>query len=261
MRNILSIRDLWLIKLRAHKNLKLNSTSYKDVLAAVECALELLKENSLLKEKLFDIEHSLSEENKINNIIDTKLNLALLSNDKKEFLEINKSINNDVWTIIIQKKFGKTPQQLLQSSDVRLNKAIKKIVNLHKELKVFESKYTEVTQKNLVLEKLKTDSPEEMIQTGDEIQILIDLVKSKISKYNNLVTKDGIKKLHRSFNEALQEAWGRAAYAEYNARRIQTEFDSLKNKLAKKKSLTSLIYRRRKERGKLINNSARRRGL
>lgn len=261
MRKILSIRDLWLIKLRADKHLKISSTSHKDILAAVECALELLKENSLLKEKLFDIEQSLSDEHKINNIIDAKLSLALLSNNKKDFLEINKSINNNVWSIIIQKKFGKTPQQLLQSSDLRLKKAIKKIVNLHKELKVFEQKNTKLAQTNIVLNKLKADSPEELIKTGDEIQILIDLVKSKISSYNGLITKDSLKKLHRSFSDSLQEAWGRAAYAEFQTRKVQTELDSLKNKLAKKKSLSSLIYRRRKERGKLISSLARRHGL
>ncbi len=260
MKKKITIRDLWLVKLRASKHLNVNSVAYKDILFVVDSALELLKENSLLKEKLFDIEQSLSEEDKINNIIDTKLNLALLSNKKEDFLEINKSINNNVWTIIIQKKFGKTPQQLLQSSNIRLDKAIKKIVNLHKEVDRFQKSNLDLSQKNLLLNKLNVDNPENLIKTGEEIQVLINLVKEKISKYNGFIVKDSIKNLHRSFNDSLQEAWGRAAYAEFQARKVQNELNILKNKLAKKKSLSSLIYERRKGRGKL-SNLARRQGL
>lgn len=260
MKKVLSERDLRLIKLRAEKNLDQTKPPYQDIVAAVDCALQLIKENSLLREKIFDIEQSVSEEDRILNIIDAKLDAAMLSNDKKDFLEINKSINNDVWTIIIQKKFGQTPQQLLRQSEIRRSKAAKKIVNLHKENINLNNSINLLRADIKVLSAMKMDSPEDLLKTKEELKRLRALIDEKVKRYNSHIYRHVSPNLHNSFMDSLREAWSRVSVIESRAVKAESELFHLKESARKKKSPLSLIYDRRKRKeGKLINRTALRR--
>lgn len=242
-----SKRNLDLILLRANKHLDPKSKEYADIVSAVSHANHFLKENSLLKEKLFDIEQSVSEEEKILNIIDAKLSLALLSNDKKTFLEINKPTNNDVWSIIIQKKFGHTPQQLLKKSEARRAKAIKKIINLRKENESLTDAISRLRFENNLFYKLKLGSPEEIINTREELQKLRNIVVAYINNFNSFIYRKELPNIHESWRAHLNEAWSRASISETKLYKANKELAALK----KKKHPLSLIYSKKVKRGNI----------
>ncbi len=130
------------IKMRVEDKLENYDILVSDYNNMRENILFYMKENLLLKEKLLNLELSLPEEQQWQNILAAKLDLAFLSSDKKAFLEINNSINNETFTIIIQRKFGKTPKQLLDVSEIRRKKVITKNIALIKNIKALESTIT-----------------------------------------------------------------------------------------------------------------------
>lgn len=248
-----SKKALDLILLRANKHLDPKSKEYSDISAAVNCAYHFIKENSLLKEKLFDIEQSSSEENHILNIIDAKLSLALFSNNKKEFLEINKPTNNDVWSIIIQKKFGQTPQQLLKKSEIRRIKALQKIINLHKENEELREVMRRIRSENNLLQALKVNSLEEILNTKEELQKLRNIVIDRINRFNNVIYRKEMPNVHDSWRDHIKEAWQRVSISDTKLAKAEKELSLLK----KKKHPLSLIYARKVKRGNINKRTNR----
>lgn len=220
---------------------------YEDMRAGI---LFLLKENVFLKERLFDLSNALPEEQQLHNILASKLELAFFEHDAKEFLEINNSINNQTYTIIIQKKFGKTPKQLLDLSEIRRLKVINKNISLQKHVKTLQDTCTTYSHEVSALKHITGP-----FKSDDEVQISRKAVehaqhhaKGLASGFNSSFVKYEATKLHKSFLDAFQEAWRRAYDAESKRAALTKEIKQLKKVILKKKYPRCRIYKGRLKR-------------
>jgi hypothetical protein len=198
----------------------------------------LMEENKILRDQIFTIEQQVPEEQQWENVLAAKLQRAILNSGiKKEYLEILNSTNNDIFVITIQKKFGKTPEQLLQQSEIRRLKASQKIVNLLKQNKQLAEKLAQQAQEVQLLMKIRYsfDNEEINISSEKEFRTLIDRVNKLIGKFNQRMLAVNLQKLHASFKSAYQEGWTRAAISEAKAIASEKEIKKLKMELMKKK--------------------------
>ena len=164
---------------------------------------QLEDENTMLRENCFNIEQRVPSEQQWQNILACKLQRAVLQNDdyflrkiKKDSLEITNSINNDIFVITIQRKFGKTPEQLREEAVDRRLKAEIKVENLSKAAREMEKKLAEQHKQIQTLLALRMDSPEVEAKTKEDIQRLIDTVNTLIKNYNNTVFPKEIGRAH-----------------------------------------------------------------
>jgi hypothetical protein len=215
--------------------------------------LHYMKENLLLKEKLLDLEQAVPEEQRWQNILASKLDLAFLSADKKEFLEINNSINNETFTIIIQRKFGKTPKQLLDVSEFRRKKVIRKNIALIKTIKSLE---LTITNLNKQIASYTAIVPIGVNLTDEKLEISRKIVDAAIANakglahsFNSAFMLNTFNKLHVSFKEAYQEACSRASDAEYKVGVLTNQNKKIKRLVLQKKYPRCRIYKGHLKRG------------
>lgn len=240
------------IKMRVENKILKGNVLFSDYENMRDNILFLMKENSLLKEKLFELEQALPPDQQWENILSSKLELAFLENDSKEFLEINNSINNQTYTIIIQKKFGKTPAQLLDLSEIQRHKVIKKNIALQKHIDDLQKTCSYYKAEISVLLKLfnKPFLSEEDIESSQKVlEAAIFKTKELISKFNNNFIKYHGLKMHRSFQEAFNEGWRRANSAETEVSDLKVKVKQLKRVVLQKKYPYCRIYKGKLKRG------------
>jgi hypothetical protein len=213
--------------------------------------LALLAENKMLREYLFDAEQGLPEEQQWQNILAAKLELAISSQEKRrDYLEITSSINNEAYTITIQKKRGNTPEQLLKKSEIRRLKAVKKVTNLHKTVKELSNSIE--TQRKTVdsYRILFFDQASSLEGLADQRGLLMraaELWKTHAVGYNARADSYFIrlKEVPTSCFLSLQEAWQSASREADRANRLQREVNNLKNCLGKLKRNCMLYNKKR----------------
>jgi hypothetical protein len=196
-------------------------------------AEKLYEENVLLKEQIFQIEQEQNPDKQWETILAAKLDRAIRENSDKDYLEINNSVNGKVYTITIQKKFGKTPEQLQQSSDLRRAKAAQKIVNLLRDNKIMQAKLYQLNEQFSVLKKIKYHEWDD-IKTREDIQVAIDMVNLLIKQHNNFFYKREMAKLTNSMRESFHESWSRVSQYQWEASNLQKEIVALKQELNRK---------------------------
>jgi hypothetical protein len=222
---MLTLRQIEAIVIYAEKHLN-NATVLNDIHSLHEHILIQNKEISFLKERLFHLEQMLPDEIQAETILATKIEDAILKN-KKEFLEIQNSINNDIWIITIHKKFGKSVKQLLDESEIRRLKAENKFKSVLKEIEQYKHTIAWKTDQINALQLLQ----------GTDIEVNRKIIKDATNKlamyyhrFNMKFIQAGRDKLHESFFGALNEALHRASNAEYTAKYLRTELNRLKRK-------------------------------
>lgn len=213
----------------------------------------LMMENKILREQIFIMEQEAPEEQRWENWLAAKLQRAITHNDdyylrniKKDYVEITNSINNDIFVITIQKKHGKTPEQLREQSEIRRLKAIQKIVNLLKQNKQMAAK---LSQQFTDIQKLTTirTYPETLeAKSKEELEQIIARVNELIKRFNKDVYSRQLSKLQPSMKASFHEAWTRAATSDAKARTLEKENKQLKLELMKKKHPTSRILKRKR---------------
>jgi len=236
------------IKIRVEKFLNKKDILFYDYENMRENILFLIKENAVLKEKLFDLEQELPDDKRWENILASKLELAFLENEAKEFFEINNSINNQTYTIIIQKKFGKTPKQLLKSSEIRRLKAIRKIVSLQKHIIELQKTCTDYNNQIGAL----TNIVSKPFQNDESVRLSRQIVEAALLKaqqlahsFNTQFIKYETVKLHKSFTASYYESWRRASDAESQVEKLKNEISKIKRVILQKKYPFCRIYKGR----------------
>ena len=250
------LRRVELARLYVDKNWKVLDTNLAgDLDYMCDQVVQLEQENEILREIMFDLEQTAPEEKRWDNIIASKLRRAILVNDdfllrdiKKDSLEITNSINNDIFVITIQRKFGKTPEQLREEAVDRRIKAETKVENLSKAVREMEKKLAEQQKQIQTLLALRMDTPEVEAKTKEDIQRLIDAVNTLIKNYNKTVFPRELAKLTGSVQTAYREAWNRAAIIESQVRQLTAKVLELKQLLNKKRAGNSKFSKYRKER-------------
>jgi len=174
-----------------------------------------------------------------------------LSANKKDFLEINNSINNETFTIIIQRKFGKTPKQLLDISEIRRKKVIRRNIALIKNVKELEKTITylnnEIASFKIII--APNISEEKLKVTEKIIKHAIANVNYLAHSYNSHFINQTFLKLNTSFREAYQEALSRASNAEYSVKQLDSQIKKIKRLVLQKKYPRCRIYKGHLKRG------------
>lgn len=242
--------DIEAIRIRADKNLAKYDVPYSDIMKLCDDAEALRKENSLLRQNLFELEQQVPEDQQWQNVLANKLERALFAHDGKDYLEINNSINNTTFTISIQKKFGKTPVQLLRQSEIRRLKALSKIVGLLNELKKLRTVCFQNRTEITLLRNIGNPTVDEELLNRDKIAITIRALSDVVKSYNSTVYGRQVMKLHTSMKQVLQEAVTRASHCEWKFDKLQTEHRKFKKDSLKHKTLSCRIYKKqRRKRG------------
>lgn len=239
------------ILIRAKEKLSLNDVLFSDVKDLTDNVSFLSKENDFLKETLTSLEKTLPPEQQWQNIVSSLIELTFLHKNKKDFIEINNSINNQTYTIIIQKKFGKTPQQLLESSEIRRLKLIKKNIALKKQIITLQDQCKSYRKEIVALKYIqnKFDSDESVQLSREFVSKVIDSATSLVQSFNNKFIVFEKLKLHKSFGEAFDEAWRRALEAENKVLKLKNENKKIKRLVLQKKYPLCRIYKGRLKRG------------
>lgn len=227
----------------------MDSVTFDNINYLCEQAEFLLKENKILRENLFQIEQDAPPNQKWENILAAKLSRSLQSS-KKDYLEIVNSINNDTFVITIQKKFGRTPEQLLEQAQIRKLKAIKKLLNIIKDSRNIKRKLSEQEKDLKALTFLRMDSSEDSLQTYKELQRSIDKLSQLTRAFNLAALRKIIQQFpeyHPSFKAAFEEAWRRGSNAEWKVSMLEKKNVKLQNSLAAKKNSCSRIYKGKRE--------------
>lgn len=214
--------------------------------------LRLFEENNFLKDTVNSISHDLPAEKQWQNILSTQLELGLLSQEKsRDFLEITNSINNQVYTVTIQRKFGNTPNQLLKKSEIRRLKASEKIVNLKKEIRELKecinSHKLRIDRLLLTQERFPIASLEELNITKEKIIEAYKFLQSTANRYNVRAQayQVRVRDVPRSVMDSLHEAWAIASKEINHTLRLQKEITQLKVKLAQLKRQCVLSNKKR----------------
>ena len=230
-----------------------NLNTEEIVLNLCDNAQKFLEENAALKEQLFNIEQEQDPEKQWETILAAKLERAIRENKNKDHLEFFNSINGEVYTITIQKKFGQSPEQLRRSSEIRRLKAAQKIVNLLKDNKQMQQKIIQLNEDLRILKAIKNGDWDD-IQCRKDIERAIDMVNYFISHHNQTVWRKRLGQLTNSMRESHHEAWARAADSAYQKNKIELELKALRLELHRKsvqKSKFSKYRKRNKRRGTL----------
>lgn len=238
-------KDIQNIRIRIEKHVNPESIVYSDANNLCKWVVSLLDELSVLKQRLFDMEQSLPSEQQWQDIVYAKLELALLEN-KKEYLEITNSTNNDILLITIQRKFGKTPEQLMKQSEIRRLKAANKIVNLLKNIKDLERKCSEREQEVYALMAMDMSSPESILETETSLKKAITLLERKVRSFNMIRLRREFTALHPSMRSAFHEAWERAALSDSKSRNLEAQLNGIRLKSSKEKKPVSKLYKKRR---------------
>jgi hypothetical protein len=241
--------DLVAIKIRADKHLKKDNICFSDIENLCETVLQLHKENSLLRQNLFELEQQVPEEQQWHNVIANKLERASFFSGEKDFFEISNSINNVIYTISVQKKFGKSPVQLLRQSEIRRLKASQKVVNLHKERRSLEETCSRLKAEVFVLEKIGTPSLENEPLSREKLDISLKTIERVARSFNSQFYRRETLKLHISVREILHEALSRASQASYDLTRVKAENLKLRGAFLIKKHPICRIYKKRRKWG------------
>lgn len=239
--------ELDAIKIRASKYLKEHDIPYSDIMKLCDAVLALREENSLLRQNLFELEQEVPDEQQWHNVIANKLERAILAQGGKEFLEIHNSINNTTFTISIQKKYGNTPQQLLEKSEIRRLKAIQKIVNLTKEINILKNLCAKNSVEIKILSSIGKPSIDQELVVRDKIDTTIKALKEVITSYNSTVYSRNLPKLHISMKNVLQEAMQRASICSSKLLKVEEENKLLKKAILKRKNPLCRIYKKRRK--------------
>jgi hypothetical protein len=243
----LTQRDLDVIKIRVEKHLSLEGSTIGDVINLCDNVSYLAQEVQSLKDRVFDLEQSAPEEKRWENILANKLNYSLAKN-KKDYLEITNSINDQVFIITIQKKFGKTPDQLRRQSEIRRLKAATKIVSLLKANKEMATKLSQQFREIQTLTTLRMPTPEIEAKTHEEIQYIIDKVNVLIKNYKKIVFPRQLAKLTGSMQESFREAWHRTSISYGKIASLEAQVKALKRALSDKRITSSRLgYRKREQ--------------
>lgn len=196
-------------------------------------AEKLWNENRALREQLFQIEQEQDPERRWENILAAKLDRAIRENINKDYLELSNSINNDIFIITIQRKFGQTPEQLRRSSDIRRLKAAKKIVNLLNDNRQMQKKLNQL-DKELRALKIVEDATWDNIKTREDLELVIDAVNNFIKQHNTAIWRKQIGKMSGSIRESLHESWTRVADNQHKVNEIKKELEAIKIQLNRK---------------------------
>lgn len=196
-------------------------------------AQNLLDENAELKNRLFQIEQEQDPERQWQTILAAKLDRAVSENNGKDYLEISNSINNDIFIITIQRKFGQSPEQLRRSSDIRRLKAAKKITHLLADNKQMQKKLVDQGNEIRVLKLIQKGEWDE-IKSRQDIQLAIDAVNVLIRQFNQKLYAREVGKLTNSMRESNQEAWTRAADLQWRNAELTKTIQVLKAELNRK---------------------------
>jgi hypothetical protein len=196
---------------------------------------KLLKENIILRENLFNIEQQISPNQQWENILANKLQRAI-KEQNQEHLEIINSIDNQVFIISIQKKYGKTPQQLLQQSEIRRTKVEEKNKNLLVEIEENRKRILQQSSQINILERTRNKiyDPDGELKTRQEIEYAIQFVEKQIKSFNDQYQRKEFPKLTQSMIAAMQEAFQRVSHANFEIRSLKSEIKKLLLKLNNK---------------------------
>jgi len=235
------------IKIRTNKNLDPESVAYSDMMEVCDRCEKLDQANFLLKSKLLDLESSIPEEQRLESIIATKMEILALS-DGKEYFEATNSSTGATWVLSISKKFGKTPHQLYLDAKTSLKKAETTIKNLNNENRNLISKLELKDNQIEALKYLKLDfsSDEAIVKTKGELEQLIAFVDARIKNFNNIMHRSEFAKLHDSIKKSYYESWERAAINNSRYQACLKEVHKLKAIIHNKKypNPFSRIYKR-----------------
>lgn len=223
----------------------------------------LIRTNQILRDQIFNIEQAVLFGEPVENVLAAKLRRMLVDNDEycrldieKDYLEITNSINNDIFVITIQKKFGKTPKQLLEQSEIRRLKATTKFAHLLRESNRMKEKLSKQEKDIQTLIAIRTDTLEVQTKSKEDIQRAIDQLNIIIQQYNITTFRKGLNKLSPSMQTAFHEAWQRAALANHQVAVLESANKKLKTSLLQKKSQVSRFSAYRK-RGKIRNSHSK----
>lgn len=241
--------ELDAIKIRADKNLRKSDICHHDIMNLCAEMLKLRKENSLLRQNLFELEQQVPEEQQWHNVIANKLERANLVSDGKDFFEINNSINNTTYTISVQKKFGKTPVQLLKQSEIRRLKASQKVVNLRKELNNISEICGRLKTEIDTLEKVGNPALEDTPFSREKLDITIATVQRIIRNFNSQFYRKELTKLHVSMREIIHETMSRASQNSYDLSKLKEENKKLRASFLSKRHPICRIYKKRRKWG------------
>ena len=169
------------------------------------------------------------------NILANKLQRAIKETDQ-EHLEITNSIDNQTFIISLQKKYGKTPQQLLQQSEIRRTKLEEKNKNLLIEIEENRKKILQQASQIHILEttKNKIYDPDGELKTRQEIEYAVQFVEKQIKNFNAQYQRKEFHKLTQSMMSAMQEAFQRVSFLTFEIRSLKREINILLLKLNKK---------------------------
>lgn len=226
------------------KHVDPNSALFGAVCWVIDGARKLLEENAALKESLFNLEQA--EPIRWETILAEKLERAIRENNKKDYLEVVNSINNDIFVITIQRKFGQTPEQLQKQSDIRRLKAAKKIVNLLSANKEMAEKLAKQAKDIQLLTALRMPNLEEELKTRDDVQRAIDQLNIIIKNYNKHTFARQMGKLTTSMQQAYRESWMRAAMQSSENLKLTKDIKLLKQELNQKRIVHSKFSKYRK---------------
>jgi hypothetical protein len=208
-----------------------------DILDLLDRCKDLQAENQFLKDQLCDLQQSVEPEHQWENILTAQLSRAAYQN-KTDCLEISSSSgNNETWIITVQKKHGKTPQQLQRQAEIRRQKAARKIVNLHQENRELQAKLSQQNQDLQVFHAISSawavsnSTPEMELKTRWQIEKAKTFVEKCIQSYNAYFYRQHFAELHTSTIHAFQEAWSRASRAFFELEKMKLELKLYKQLL------------------------------
>jgi hypothetical protein len=208
-----------------------------------EAAHQLLKDNFLLKANLLDIESAVEPDHQWENILACKLARAVQT--KGEVLELTQSVNNETWIITIHKKFGRTPLQLLEDSEIRRKKAQQKAKSLLKENQHMQGKLSMLDREICAIRLLKNSAELEQVQR-QQVGEAIKVVNSWINQLNNNLYRQSMAKLHTSVRDSYFEAWQQVSLEAHKRSIVEKELKELKKTFNQRETVRSKFgkYRR-----------------
>jgi hypothetical protein len=235
-------------------------TMQKVVNDLCDATQSLLEENLALKDQLFQIEQDQSPDYQWETIIAAKLDRAIRENnggsEASATLELTNHVNGETFVITIQKKHGKTPNQLFRQSEARRKLAVKKIVNLLRSNLDMQRKLSEVNEELRIAKCIRSHDnkttkehlDDALIEDEVFVQKAIDFVNILIKKFNNAKFRRGLNSLQPSMREAFHEAWTRVGESNYENIKLKEELKTLKIKMNEKNSSRGKFGKARKRR-------------
>jgi len=207
---------------------------------------KVLEDNAFLRDSLFQVEQSVEPDQRWENILAAKLARAVQENNREDYLEITNSSNNETFIITIQKKFGRTPEQLRQQADLRRLKAAKKIVNLLRDNKHMQKKLIEQDADLRLFKRIGDGIYKDETVTRQEIQKAIEYVRKLVGDFNTNFYRREMGKLTVSMKASFHEAWVRVANSSSEVKKLEKDIKELKKLLNQKGIAASKFGKYRK---------------